>query len=79
MIYQRNADEVAVGFGLVLGAETGVVVAKGTGEVHFSVTLTWKCPGEATIRAAGDRRNEVTAGAAENRVDHASLGSMADG
>ena len=74
-----SPDEVAVELGLVLGAETGVVVAKGTGEVHFSVTLTWKRPGEATTRAAGDRRNEVTAGAAENRVDHASLGSMADG
>jgi hypothetical protein len=38
-------DEVTVEFGIVLGAETGVVVAKGTTEVHFTVTLTWK-PGE---------------------------------
>lgn len=35
-------DEVSVEFGIVLGAETGVVVAKGTTEVHFTVTLTWK-------------------------------------
>jgi hypothetical protein len=36
------ADEVAVEFGIVLGAETGAVIAKGTAEVHFNVTLTWK-------------------------------------
>lgn len=35
-------DEVTVEFGLVLGAESGVVVAKGHGEVHFTVTLAWK-------------------------------------
>jgi hypothetical protein len=36
------ADEVAVEFGIVLGAETGAVIAKGTAEVHFTVTLTWQ-------------------------------------
>ena len=36
------ADEVAVEFGIVLGAETGAIIAKGTAEVHFTVTLTWK-------------------------------------
>ena len=36
------ADEVAVEFGVVLGAETGAVIAKGTAEVHFTVTLTWQ-------------------------------------
>jgi NTP-dependent ternary system trypsin peptidase co-occuring protein len=35
-------DEVCVDFGLTLGAETGVVVAKGTSEVHFNVTVSWK-------------------------------------
>ncbi len=34
-------------FGLTLGAETGVVVAKGTSEMHFGVTLAWKRPGSA--------------------------------
>jgi len=33
-----------VEFGLTLGAETGVVVAKGTSEMHFAVTLGWKRP-----------------------------------
>jgi hypothetical protein len=37
-----SPDEVSVEFGIVLGAETGVVVAKGTGEVHFTVNLSWK-------------------------------------
>jgi hypothetical protein len=37
-------DEVSVEFGLVLGAETGVVIAKGTSEVHFTVNLAWKRP-----------------------------------
>ena len=48
-------DEVAVEFGIVLGAETGVIVAKGTSEVHFTVTLTWKQPqgAEAASGAAG--------------------------
>jgi hypothetical protein len=37
-----SPDEAAVEFGIILGAETGVVVAKGKGEVHFTVTLAWK-------------------------------------
>ncbi|MGH4022089.1 MAG: CU044_2847 family protein [Pseudonocardiaceae bacterium] len=37
-----SPDEVSVEFGLTLGAETGVVVAKGTSEMHFAVTLAWK-------------------------------------
>jgi hypothetical protein len=35
-------DEVAVEFGVILGAEAGIVVAKGSSEVHFTVNLTWK-------------------------------------
>lgn len=35
-------DEVTVEFGLVLGAEQGVVIAKASGEVHFTVELAWK-------------------------------------
>lgn len=42
-------DEVTVEFGIVLGAEAGVVVAKGTTEVHFTVTLTWK-PGDNRLQ-----------------------------
>lgn len=37
-----SADEMTIEFGIVLGAETGAVVAKGSAEAHFSVTLSWK-------------------------------------
>jgi hypothetical protein len=36
------AEAVTVEFGIVLGAETGAVVAKGSAEVHFNVTLSWQ-------------------------------------
>jgi hypothetical protein len=36
-------DELTVEFGLILGAEAGAIVARGTAEVHFTVTLTWRC------------------------------------
>ncbi|MGH3244959.1 MAG: CU044_2847 family protein [Trebonia sp.] len=34
-------SEVSVEFGIVLGAETGLMVAKGTAEVHFTISLRW--------------------------------------
>jgi hypothetical protein len=36
-----SPDAITVEFGLLLGAEYGIVVAKGTGEVHFTVTMSW--------------------------------------
>jgi hypothetical protein len=36
-----SPNAVTVEFGLVLGAETGIVIAKASGEVHFTVTLSW--------------------------------------
>lgn len=36
-----SPDDLAVEFGLTLSAESGVVVAKGSAEVHFTVTLGW--------------------------------------
>jgi Trypsin-co-occurring domain 1 len=36
-----SPDAITVEFGLVVGAEYGIVVAKGTGEVHFTVTMSW--------------------------------------
>lgn len=38
----RSPDECGVEFGLKLGGEAGVIVAKGTAEVNFMVKLTWK-------------------------------------
>jgi Trypsin-co-occurring domain 1 len=52
-------DEVTVEFGLVLGAESGVVVAKGHGEVHFTVTLAWK-GGQGGDVATGQDRDTAT-------------------
>ncbi len=31
------------------GAQTGIVVAKGTSEMHFAVTLGWKRPHPETV------------------------------
>jgi Trypsin-co-occurring domain 1 len=50
------ADEVAVEFGIVLGAEAGAVIAKGTAEVHFTVTLSWK-RGPSGEQTSGEGRN----------------------
>jgi hypothetical protein len=36
-----SSDALTVEFGLTLTAETGIVVAKGSAEVHFTVTLAW--------------------------------------
>lgn len=33
--------EVTIEFGLAIGGETGIVVARGTSKVHFAVTMTW--------------------------------------
>ena len=38
---ELSPDELTVEFGLTLTAETGVVIAKGSAEVHFTVTLSW--------------------------------------
>jgi hypothetical protein len=43
-IQSMAPDECGVEFGLKLGGETGVIVAKGTAEVNFVVKLTWKKP-----------------------------------
>lgn len=38
---ELSPDGMSVEFGLCVTAEAGVVVAKGSTEVHFTVTLTW--------------------------------------
>ena len=35
-------DEFTVEFGLACGVESGLFVAKGTGNAHLTVTLVWK-------------------------------------
>lgn len=39
---ELSPDEAEVEFGLKIGGETGVIVAKGTAEVNFVVRITWK-------------------------------------
>jgi uncharacterized protein (DUF1786 family) len=34
--------EMTVKFGVKMGGETGVIIAKGTAEVNFTVTMSWK-------------------------------------
>jgi hypothetical protein len=38
-------EQAEVEFGLKIGGETGVIVAKGTAEVNFIVRMTWKATG----------------------------------
>lgn len=35
-------DETTVEFGLKMGGETGMIIAKGTAEVNFKITMSWK-------------------------------------
>lgn len=37
-----SPDETAVQFGLKIGGETGVIIARGTAEVNFIVRMSWK-------------------------------------
>jgi hypothetical protein len=46
-------DELTVEFGLTLTAETGVIVAKGNREVHFTVTLAWSGENGSTDGGGG--------------------------
>lgn len=49
-----SPSEVAIEFGIILGAETGVVIAKGHSDVHFTVTLTWRQPERPPAGTADD-------------------------
>jgi hypothetical protein len=37
-----SPTEATLQFGLKVGGETGIIVAKGTAEANFTVTLAWK-------------------------------------
>ncbi|KUF20340.1 hypothetical protein AT728_40380 [Streptomyces silvensis] len=41
---ELGPDTAELEFGLKMGGETGVIIAKGTAEVNFSVRLTWNRP-----------------------------------
>lgn len=42
LLKEMSPDETVVEFGLKVGGETGVIIAKGTVEANFSVRLSWK-------------------------------------
>jgi hypothetical protein len=42
LLRELSPEETEVEFGLKLGGETGVIVAKGTAEVNFTIRMTWK-------------------------------------
>lgn len=42
MLKDLSPAETSVDFGLKIGGEYGIVVAKGTVEVNFAVHMTWK-------------------------------------
>lgn len=43
-------DHFTVEFGVKLGGETGIIVAKGTAEVNLKITMTW----DQELRQPGD-------------------------
>jgi Trypsin-co-occurring domain 1 len=42
LLKELSPDETMVEFGLKIGGETGVIIAKGTAEVNFTVRMSWK-------------------------------------
>ncbi|MGD0700930.1 MAG: CU044_2847 family protein [Trebonia sp.] len=42
MLKELSPDEAEVEFGLKIGGETGVIIAKGTAEVNFVIRMSWK-------------------------------------
>lgn len=42
LVAELSPERAEVEFGLKVGGETGLIVAKGTAEVNFKVTMTWE-------------------------------------
>ncbi|MBV9164033.1 MAG: hypothetical protein JO281_21365 [Pseudonocardiales bacterium] len=42
VLQEMTPEEMTVEFGMKMGGETGVIIAKGTAEVNFKVTMSWK-------------------------------------
>jgi len=57
-------DEFAVEFGIALSAGYGAVIAKGSADVHFTVTMSWRHPEYEGTRP-GNGRGAADQGAAE--------------
>lgn len=42
LLQELSPDQTVVEFGLKVGGETGMIIAKGTAEVNFKVTVSWE-------------------------------------
>jgi Trypsin-co-occurring domain 1 len=42
LLHDLAPEETTIGFGLKIGGETGVIIAKGTAEVNFTIRMSWK-------------------------------------
>ena len=42
LLKELAPDETEVEFGLKIGGETGMIIAKGTAEVNFAIRMSWK-------------------------------------
>ena len=42
LLRELSPDETVVEFGLKIGGEVGIVIARGTAEVNFTVRMSWK-------------------------------------
>ena len=48
LLRELSPDQTEMEFGLKVGGETGLIIAKGTAEVNFRVTMSWgREPGSA--------------------------------
>ena len=42
LLKEMSPDDTVVEFGLKMGGETGVIIARGTAEVNFTVRMSWR-------------------------------------
>jgi len=42
VLREMPPGEMTVEFGVKMGGETGVIIAKGAAEVNFKVTMSWR-------------------------------------
>lgn len=45
VLREMSPDETVIEFGLKIGGETGIIIAKGSAEANFTVRMSWK-PGQ---------------------------------
>ncbi|GAA0905268.1 CU044_2847 family protein [Virgisporangium aurantiacum] len=52
LVRHVSPSEAEIGFGLKIGGESGVIIAKGTTEVNFTIRLLWKRAEPDAVNAA---------------------------